>query len=185
VVDPHTPAIEAMFAMPIERISAAPILACALQPLVPADAVVVAPDLGAVKLAERYAAALHLPLGIIRKARLSGTAVRAEQVVGDVEGRVPVVVDDMISTAGTICAAMDALLRHGCVPSLLVAATHGLLAPPATERIRALPLRRLIVSDSLCLAADLPFPCEVTSIADLLGDAIGRLHREAPLDDLQ
>lgn len=127
---------------------------------------------------------LQLPVGIVRKARLSGTSVRAEQVIGDVEGRVPVVVDDMISTGGTISAAMDARLGRGCASSLLVVAINGLFTGPAVERIRSLPIRRLIVSDSLPLAADLPFPCEVAGVADLLGDAIGQLHRAAPLDDL-
>jgi ribose-phosphate pyrophosphokinase len=183
VVDPHTATLEAMFAMPVESISAASVLAAALQPLAPADAVVVAPDLGAVKLAERYAAALDLPVVVIRKTRLSGSSVRAEEVVGHVEGRVPIVIDDMISTASTISAAMEALIRHGCQPTLLVAATHGLLVGPAIERLRTLPLRTLVVTDTLPAAEQLPFPHQIASIADLLADAIGRLHDGASLGE--
>ena len=95
------------------------------------DRIVVAPDLGAVKLAERYAAALDLPVAVVRKTRLSATSVRSDQVVGTVEGCVPIVVDDMISTGGTLCAAIDSLLAQGCQPFLVVAATHGLLVGPA------------------------------------------------------
>ena len=184
VVDPHTATLEAMFPMPVERISAVSVLAAALQPLATPDAVVVAPDLGAVKLAERYAATLELPVVIIRKTRLSGSSVRAEEVVGRVDGRVPIVVDDMISTAGTISTAMHALEQHGCEPSLLVAATHGLLVGPAVDRLRALPLQRLIVSDSLPLREGLPFAHQTVSIAGLLADAIGRLHHDATVDNL-
>jgi ribose-phosphate pyrophosphokinase len=179
VVDPHTAALEAMFAVPVECLSGMPVLADALQPLAPTNAVVVAPDLGAVKLAERYAAALDLPVVVIRKTRLSATSVRADEVVGTVEGRVPIVVDDMISTGGTLCAAMDSLLQQGCQPSLLVAATHALLVEPAIERLRDLPIERLIVTDTLPPHTDLPFSCEVASVAGLLADAIARLHHGA------
>jgi ribose-phosphate pyrophosphokinase len=181
VVDPHTATLEATFAMPVESISAVSVLAAALQPLAPADAVVVAPDLGAVKIAERYAAALHLPVVVIRKTRLSGTSVRAEEVVGHVEGRVPIVVDDMISTASTIAAASEALLRHRCQPTLLVVATHGLLVGPAIERLQTLPLQTLVVADTLPIPEDLPFAHQVASIADSLAEAIGRLHDGASL----
>jgi ribose-phosphate pyrophosphokinase len=182
VVDPHTATLEAMFAMPVESISAVSVLASALQPLAPANAVVVAPDLGAVKLAERYAAALDLPVVVIRKTRLSGTSVRAEEVVGHVEGRVPIVVDDMISTASTISTAMEALIRHRCQPTLLVAATHGLLVGPAIERLQRLPLQMLVVTDTLPTPEELPLPHQVASIADLLAAGIGRLHDGASLD---
>jgi ribose-phosphate pyrophosphokinase len=176
VVDPHTAALEAMFAVPVDCLSGVPVLAAALQPLAPANAVVVAPDLGAVKLAERYAAALDLPVVVVRKTRLSATSVRADELVGAVEGRVPIVVDDMISTGGTLCAAIDSLLRQGCQPSLLVAATHGLLVEPAVERLRDLPIERLIVTDTLPPHTEPAFSCEIASVAGLLADAIGRLH---------
>ena len=142
---------------------------CSLRarPLAPADAIVVAPDLGAVKLAERYASALDLPVVVIRKTRLSGTSV-LEEVVGNVEGRAPIVIDDMISTAGTIVTATDSLIRRGCQPSVLVAATHALLVGPAIERLRALPLRRLVVTNSLPAPEHLAFPHEVADITDLV-----------------
>ncbi len=178
VIDPHTAALEAMFAVPVDCLSAVPVLADALEPLARTNAVVVAPDLGAVKLAERYAAALDLPVVVIRKTRLSGTSVRADEVVGTVEGRVPIIVDDMISTAGTLCAAMHSLLQHGCRPSLLVAATHALLVGPAVERLDGLPIRRFIVTDTLPPRLELPFPHEVASVAGVLADAILRQHHD-------
>jgi ribose-phosphate pyrophosphokinase len=184
VVDPHTPGLEALFGMPVEAVSAVSVIAAALMPLLPADAVVVAPDLGAVKLAERYAALLGLPMVIIRKRRLSGTVVRAQEVVGDVGGRVPVVIDDMISTGATISVATQALLEQGAHPSVLVGATHGLFVGLAAQHLRELPLRRLIVTDSLSLPSGFPVPVQVASIDRLLAEAIRRLHDDEPLDDL-
>lgn len=118
VVDPHTPALEAMCAIPVEMLIAVPVLAHALAPALVGDAVVVAPDLGAVKLAERYASVLGLPVAVVRKTRLTGTTVRAEELVGDVEGRQAIVVDDMISTGGTIEAAARVLVAGRARPGL-------------------------------------------------------------------
>jgi ribose-phosphate pyrophosphokinase len=184
VVDPHTPGLEALFGIPVEAVSAAPLLASRLTPLLPVDAVVVAPDLGAVKLAERYAALLGRPTVIVRKRRLSGSTVRVEEVVGDVAGRTPVIVDDMITTGATICAAVQAVRDQGAHPSLLVAATHGVFVGPAAQRLRELPVEHLVVTDSLPTAADFPLPIDVVSIDRLLADAIKRLHDDKPLDDL-
>ena len=87
VVDPHTAALEAMCGIPVEMLTAVPALAGALAPLVPGGAVVVAPDLGAVKLAEHYASLLHRPVAVVRKTRMTGATVRAEEIAGDVAVR--------------------------------------------------------------------------------------------------
>jgi ribose-phosphate pyrophosphokinase len=96
--------------------------------------------------------------------------------VGDVRGRRPVVVDDMISTGGTIEAAVGMLLDAGCVPEVTVAATHALLVGPAPERLRALPLRRLLATDSLALPVPAGVPLERVGLAQLLADTVCRLH---------
>ncbi|GGL13457.1 ribose-phosphate pyrophosphokinase [Sphaerisporangium melleum] len=184
VVDPHTAALEAVCAMPVEMLTAVPVLAAALGERTVDDAVVVAPDLGAVKLAERYAALLSRPVAVVRKTRLSGTRVSAEELVGDVRGRQAVVVDDMISTGGTIEAAVHVLLENGAIPPVLVAATHGLFVPPAAERLGGPRIAALLVTDSLPQDAPTTLPIRVCPSAPLLADAIGRLHRDESLDDL-
>ena len=184
VVDPHTLALEAMSAVPVEMLTAVPFLAAAFGNAGERATVVVAPDLGAVKLAERYASLLRLPVAIVRKSRLSGTDVHAEELVGDVSGRRTIVVDDMISTGGTIEAAVRLLVACGADPHVAVAATHGLLVGACAERFRDLPLVRLLVTDTLASGPGWPLPVEVCSVAPLLGDAIGRLHRHEPLRDL-
>jgi ribose-phosphate pyrophosphokinase len=186
-VDLHTPAIEGLFRMPVEHVSAMPLLVEAAHPWVAreeAPGVVVAPDLGAMKLAERYARALKLPLALVHKSRLSGESVRVGGVTGDVKGRAPVIVDDMISTGGTIVAAVEALLERGALPDVVVVASHALLVGAAVERLQNLALRRLIVTDSLPVSGDGPLPVEVVSLAPLLADVIVRLHRGRSLEDL-
>jgi len=184
VIDPHTVVLEAMFAIPVETLTAVSAIADTLLPAVTPDAVVVAPDLGAVKLAERYASLLGLPVVIVRKTRMSGTTVRAEELVGQVDGRPAIVVDDMISSGATIEAAVRLLLDNGARPDVVVAATHGLFVGEAVERLAKLPLRRLVVTDSLSGVESHALPVEVTSIAPLLATAIGRLHGDEPVAEL-
>ncbi|MET9021970.1 ribose-phosphate diphosphokinase [Actinopolymorpha sp. NPDC004070] len=183
-VDPHTLALEAMCPMPVEMLTAVPLLAQALSTSVPSDAIIVAPDLGAAKLAEHYASLLHTRVALVRKSRESGARVRAEELVGAVAGAPAVVVDDMISTGGTVSAAVEILLDHGSAPDVAVAATHGLLIGPATDRLSALPIQRVVVTNSTGQQQNTMPILEVHSIAPLLADAIGRLHRGEPLDEL-
>lgn len=181
VVDPHTPALEAMAPVPLESVSAVPALVSALARDLPEHAVLVAPDLGAVKLAERYSAQLGVPAAFVRKTRLSGATVEAAGVVGEVRGRAPVVVDDMITTAGTVEAAAQVLDEAGAAPELSVVASHGLLVGDATERLSALPLRQLLVSDTLPGPRHPPAAFRSQTMAGRLATAIHRLHHDEPL----
>jgi ribose-phosphate pyrophosphokinase len=184
VVDPHTAALEAMCGIPVEMLTAVPALACALAPMVSEGAVVVAPDLGAAKLAEHYASLLGRPVAVVRKTRVTGAAVHAEEIAGDVAGRPAVIVDDMISTGATIEAAAGVLTAHGGAPDLVVAATHGLLVGTAASRLGRLAARCVLTTDSLA-RDQAPIPAlRVESVAPLLADAISRLHHNQPLGDL-
>jgi ribose-phosphate pyrophosphokinase len=121
---------------------------------------------------------------VVRKSRVSGTTVHAEELVGDVAGRATLIVDDMISTGGTIEAAVRVVTAYGAAPDVVVAATHGLFVGPAAERLRHAGLRRLVVTDSAAQSDGHALPIHVQSIAGLLADAVGRLHRREPLDEL-
>jgi ribose-phosphate pyrophosphokinase len=101
-VDIHTDAIEGFFAIPMERLTAVPVLAHAIGRCLPADGVVVSPDIGGARLAEKYARLWDLPTAIVRKKRIGGETVVASGLTGDIRGRTPIIVDDMISTGGTI-----------------------------------------------------------------------------------
>jgi ribose-phosphate pyrophosphokinase len=183
-VDVHTGALEGFFSIPFEHLSAAAQLADAARAHVVDNTVVVAPDLGAAKLAERYARALDLPVAIVHKQRLTGEEVAVRGITGDVRARAPLIVDDMISTGGTVAAAVAALLQAGCEPSITVVASHLLLVGPAVARLSAAPVRRLIGTDSVPPPAAAPVPLEVVSLARLLAEAITRLDRDRSLEPL-
>jgi ribose-phosphate pyrophosphokinase len=144
--------------------------ACLGQP-----AVVVSPDLGAVKRAEAFARPLGLPVAVVHKQRLSGENVKAWGVVGDVRGRQAVVVDDMIATGGTLVAAVNAVLEAGALAPVTVVASHGLFVGPARARLAGLPLARVVVTDSLPEVADPGFPLERVRSAPALAAVLRRL----------
>lgn len=179
VVDAHTTALEAMFGIPADMVTAVPTLAESLERHLSGGEVVVAPDLGALKLAEHYGALLRLPVAVVRKTRTSGSTVRAEELIGKVRGRRPVIVDDMISTGATIDAAIRILEKHGALPEVVVAATHGLFVGPAGQRLQHPALCRLLVTDSTLTATATTFAIHVASIAPLLAGAVARLHDHA------
>jgi ribose-phosphate pyrophosphokinase len=183
-VDLHTASLEGFTNVPLEHLTAVPILARAVAPLLEENSIIVSPDLGGVKLAQRYATALGKPLAVVHKARLSGHEVEVRGIVGDVRGRAPVIVDDMVSTAGTIAAAAEAVIEAGAVARVLMVATHGLLVGEALQRLNGIAPRRLIFSDSVRSAAQTSLPIETASLAPLLADAIQRLHTGQSMRDL-
>jgi ribose-phosphate pyrophosphokinase len=174
IVDPHTPGVEAAFQHPVEMLTAVPVLVEAIREQIGPESVIVAPDLGATKLARRFARRLRLPMTIVYKERLGPTDVRAHHIIGDVAGRQPIIVDDMISTGGTIAAATKLLLEQGARPKVVVVATHGLFAGPAFECLQSLPLVQVVVTDTVPQRASFPFPCQVVSVAPLLAEAVRR-----------
>lgn len=184
VVDPHTSGFEAASPVPVEVLSAAPVLLGALDVEDLGLGVVLAPDLGAVRLAERYAAAMDLPVAVVRKTRVSGTTVLAEDLVGHVEGLRVLMVDDMIATGATVEAAVRLACSRGALPRVTVVATHAVLTAGAAEHLGRLDVTRVLVTDTVPVPAFAAPFLEVCSVAGLLGDAIGRLYRDEPLDDL-
>ena len=183
-VDLHSASLEGVFGMPLEHLTAVPLLADALLAGLRDDAIIVAPDLGATKLAERYARVLGLSVAFVHKRRLTGATVSVRGVTGEVRGRTPLVVDDMITTGGTVEAAIRALLEAGAREEITVAATHGLLVGDAARRLGALPIRRLLTTDSVAAPDATGLPLERIGLAPLLADAISRLHSGRSLSDL-
>ena len=183
-VDLHSPALEGFFAMPVEHLTAVPLLAEAARPFAGAQSVVVAPDLGAAKLADRYGQLLGSPVAVVHKTRLSGTEVSVHGVSGNVRGRKALVVDDMISTGATIDAAVRALGAAGALPGSTVVVTHGLFCGSALERLAAAGIEQLIVSDSLPAPPRSSVPIQTVAIGGLLASAIERLHRGRSVADL-
>ena len=181
-IDLHAPEIEGFFRIPVEHLSATKLLAGAVSAT--GDSVLVAPDLGAVKLAERYQGHLNLPVVVLHKTRVSGSEVTLRSIIGEVKGRAPIVVDDMITTGGTIEAAVKGLLEAGCAPDVSVVATHAVFVGPAVARLSALPIRQLIATDTVDSTGELPAHLQIVDVAPLIADAIGRLHRDQSLEPI-
>jgi ribose-phosphate pyrophosphokinase len=148
--------------------------------------VVVSPDAGRVKVAERYAQQLHADLAIVHKRRLKGVKneVEAKDIVGEVEGRDCVVIDDMIDTAGTICQAAELLVERGA-RSVLAAATHGVFSGPAIDRLKNSVLDKVIITNTLPIPPEKQFDkLVVLSVAPLIADAIRAVFNDSSVSEI-
>ncbi len=185
-MDLHSPQIVGFFRIPIDHVTAIPVLCEALlRGEGAAERVVVATDIGEAKDAGRFAGSMKLPLAVIDKRR-SGDDEHAvpTAIVGDVKGRHALIVDDEIATGGTIMEAAELVIGMGAA-SVEAAVVHPVLSGNAVERLRASPLRRLIVTDSIPLPPSKADPrIEVVSVAPLLAEAIRRIHDGRSLYDM-
>jgi ribose-phosphate pyrophosphokinase len=185
-VDLHSGQIQGFFDLPFDHLTAAPVLESYLREQVKGDVMVVAPDAGRVKVAERYSQHLGADLALVHKTRPRGSAnmVEARHVVGDVEGRHCVLIDDMIDTAGTICAAAE-LLHEAGAAEIWAMATHPVLSDPAVDRLKASLISRVIVTDTLPVAEDKTFDkLEVLSVAKTIADVIDAVFEDTSVSEL-
>ncbi len=185
-VDLHSGQIQGFFDGPVDHLTASQVLTNYLRAQVTKDLVIVAPDAGRVKVAERYAQRLGASLALVHKSRTKGTAnvVTALEVVGEVSGHHCVIVDDMIDTAGTVTAAADLLVRRGA-REVWVMATHAILSGPAPKRLMDSPVTKVVVTNTLPLSGDRLIPkLEVVSIAKVLADAIAAVFEDGSVSEL-
>jgi ribose-phosphate pyrophosphokinase len=145
---------------------------------------VVAPDAGRVKMATRYAERLGTPVAVLHKRRTSGAETVATHLVGDVRGRAFLIVDDIISTGGTIAESVAALRQAGAGPEILVAATHGLFVRAARDNLDRAGVSAVFVTDTIAPAGGEWAQRRVVPIAPLLGAAIRRIMADGSLSDL-
>jgi ribose-phosphate pyrophosphokinase len=180
-VDLHAAQVQGFFDIPVDHLSASPVLTKWFKSLKLANRVFVSPDVGNVKRAQVYANMLGGEISIIDKRRKSGSQTEAKHIIGDVEGKNVLMVDDMITTAGTMTNAVKMVKDHGA-KDVYLAATHGVFAPPALERLTDCPFTKLAVTDTIRLddrLAPIKDRVEVLSVAGLLGEAIHRIHHNA------
>jgi len=185
-VDLHSGQIQGFFDVPFDHLTAAPVLEEYLRQQGATDAVVVAPDAGRVKVAERYSQHMGLDLALVHKTRPRGSTnhVEARHIVGDVEGRRCVLIDDMIDTAGTICAAAELLSDAGAA-DIWAMATHPVLSDPAVDRLKASPISRVVVTDTLPVADDRIFDkLEILPIARIIADVIDAVFEETSVSEI-
>lgn len=180
----HSGQIQGFFDGPFDHLTAVPPLAEHLKSKFGNDFVVVSPDSGGVKLAERYSTRLGTDLAFIHKRRTGPNKTEALHVIGDVEGRNCVIVDDMIDTAGTIVAAADQLKKHGAL-KISAVASHGVFSPPAAEILEKSSINFLIVTDTLPQDLTIKNPkLEVVPIDGLLASAIEAIFKETSVSQI-
>ena len=181
-LDLHAAQIQGFFDIPVDHLSAAPVVAEYFLEHQDSygDLVVVSPDVGNVKVANMYANVLGCQLAIIDKRRQSGDEVSLKNLIGDVEGRTVLMFDDMVSTAGTICEAARLVTERGAT-DVVAAATHGVFVGMALERIAESPISQIIVTNTIpCDSRCGPIEHKLVelSIDKLLGEAIHRIHHD-------
>ncbi len=182
-LDMHAAQIQGFYDIPVDHLYAKPVLLEAINGLGIDDPVVVTPDVGGIKMARSYAKALGADLAIVDKRRISGSETTVEHMIGKVDGRNVIIVDDMISTGGSISQAAQVVRDHGA-KQIVIAVSHGVFCGPALERLKACPADKILVTDTNPIQSDLLEKMEVVSVAGLLGTAIQNLHKSKSISSL-
>jgi len=179
-IDLHVPQIQGFFDIPMDHLTALTTLANYFRDKQIENGVIVAPDVGRAKLAEKYAKILRLPLAIMHKRRngADGQDVEFVELVGDVKGKTPIIIDDEIATGGSIYEQAQALAAAGAKPAY-VSIAHAVLVGPALERLSHPSIREVVTTDTIPVPAEkqLDGKIKVLSIASLLAQAILRVHQ--------
>jgi len=183
-VDLHAGQIQGFFDIPLDNLYASSVLIEEFRKLDVEDLTVVSPDLGSVKRARAFARFLGAPLAIIDKRRPRENVAEVMNIIGEVEGRAVLLVDDMIDTAGTMCQAGEALRGAGAT-DVYVTATHPVLSGEAVERLDRSPFKRVYVTDTIPLVEEKKIEkIAVVGIGHLLAEAIDRIHNETTVSSL-
>jgi ribose-phosphate pyrophosphokinase len=184
-MDLHSAQIQGYFDIPFDHVYGSPVILDYLSSKRLSDIVVVSPDVGGVARARAFAKKLNdAPLAIIDKRRQAHNVAEVLNVIGDVKGKTAVLVDDMIDTAGTITEGARLLRREGA-RQVYACATHAVFSPPAIERLSSGVIEEVIVTNTIPILEDKRFPqLTVLSVANLLGEAIWRIHEDSSLSSM-
>ncbi|OCC15362.1 Ribose-phosphate pyrophosphokinase [Dissulfuribacter thermophilus] len=184
-VDLHAGQIQGFFSIPVDHLYAAPVLLEHLKKFKEGEIVMVSPDAGGVERTRAFAKRLGAGLAIIDKRRERPNESQVMHIIGDVKDKIAIILDDMVDTAGTLCHAAQALKEHGA-REVHGCATHPVLSGPAIQRIRDSVLESLIVTDTIPLTEEAKGldKIKVLSVADLLGEAIRRIHNDDSVSSL-
>ncbi len=182
-VDLHSGQIQGFFDIPLDHLYAAPVMSEYLKEKDIEDPCIVSPDVGTVKLCRGYAKRLDGDLAIVDKRRIGPDNTEAVHLIGEVEGKSCIVLDDMISTGGSMRQAVKIIRDHGA-KNVSLAATHGIFCRDAAEKMASTDVSECIVTDTVTPADDYPDVIRVLSTAELLGEAIIRIHEDRSVSAL-
>jgi ribose-phosphate pyrophosphokinase len=188
-LDLHADAIQGFFNIPVDHLTGIHLFIDYFAAKIAGgmdNVVVVSPDEGRVKKVRRVVQALKAPLAVGYKHHPEHNVTEVTHLAGDVKGKTPIIIEDMITTGGSIIQAVDALLAHGCEPRIHVAATHGIFARNAVERLCSRPeIEEIVVTDSVPLPPEKRHPkIKVLSVASLFGEAINRANHDLSITSL-
>jgi ribose-phosphate pyrophosphokinase len=185
MMDLHADAIQGFFNIPVDHLTARPMICKHMRTEDLDNLVVVSPDEGMAKKARRVANALGAPLAIGYKFHPAHKATRVTHLAGDVEGKTCLIVEDMISTGGSMMAAVDMLLEHGAKPDIHIAATHGLFTDAAIERLSRPEIAQVLVTNTLPQRAAAALPkITVLDVSPVFAEAIRRVHDNESISGL-
>ena len=182
-IDMHAAQIQGFFDIPVDHLYARPVLLEAVEAIGIEKPVVVTPDVGGTKMARAYAKRLDAELAIVDKRRVSGSEIVVEHVIGEVEGRNVLVVDNMISTGGSISEA-SRILKNAGARQIVIAVTHAVFCGPAVERLDAAPIDALLATDTIPQGDRRPKKLQIVSVAPLLARTILSIHRSESVSSL-
>ncbi len=185
-MDLHADQIQGFFDIPVDHLTAAPVLCGHFKSLGLKNIVLVSPDVGNIKTANKFAAQLGGELAVIDKRRMAGGRTRAVNIIGEVKGKTVCIFDVMITTAGTATEAAHLVREHGAI-DVCLGATHAVLAEPAFGRLAQAELKHLVVTDTIAVTREaksrLP-NLTVLTVSDLIAEAIRRIHRHESISAL-
>jgi ribose-phosphate pyrophosphokinase len=182
-VDLHAGQIQGFFDVPVDHLTALDILGGYLKKTDLSQSVIVSPDVGRATEGRRLANTLGVDLAILYKRRRSPTETEVSHVIGEVNGKRPIMIDDMISTAGTVTRAVDALVELGAIPEITLAATHPVFIPPAIDRLSHPAIKEVIVTDTIPYKGHLG-KVNVLSVSELIASAIRNVHDNQSVSQL-
>lgn len=184
-MDLHANQIQGFFDIPVDHIYASAVFVDHLKSLSIADLCVVSPDVGGAERARAYSKRLDCPLAIVDKRRERANEAEVVNVVGSVEGKNVLIIDDIIDTAGTLVKTAEVLKKKGAI-TIIAAASHGVLSGPAMERINNSAIDKIYITDSIPFdkSKDPKNKVEILSVSDMFGEAIKRIHEESSISSL-
>jgi len=176
-IDFHAPQIQGFFDIPVDHLYASPIMVDYFKNMDQSDLIAVAPDVGSVKRVRSFAETLDIPMAIIDKRRPKPNIAEVMNVIGEVEGKNVILLDDIVDTAGTITAAAKVLKEKGA-KDVYACGTHALFSGPAVERLKNAPISKIIVTNTIAQKEHDLDNLEVLSVAPLVGEAIDRIFKD-------
>lgn len=183
-MDLHAAQIQGFFDIPVDNLLGGPLLYSYFEHKMDENFIVVSPDIGSVNRARKVAERLNCPMAIIDKRRPKANVMEVMNIIGNVEGKKCLLVDDMIDTAGTLCNAANALVEIGGATEVIACATHGVLSGPAIERIEKSALKEVVILDTIPLPENSGTKITQLPVAPVFAEAIERIYQDKPVSPL-